>query len=274
MFPTHALAMMLFQAGDTPNSDQMKWLVIFVGVMAFCSFVQFLVFVGAGIAAMKVYKSISAEMDVLKAKALPIVASVQGVIDDNRPAVKKVTAKVQEIVDDATPKLKTVTGNVAQASDFVVAKLREYEGTIDEANQTLKDVNSKTRAQVSKVDGMVSSALKATSDVGNTIHRGIRTPVVEIAGVVNGVKAAIDVLVGRARGFASGSGAPPARGAVSGGGRYSSAAAQGHRATGPVPVPPAEAPVAPNPSSAVPPSPGAEAVVERFRNSEKIKPIY
>ena len=100
---------------------------------------------------------------------------------------------------------------------------------------------------------MVSSALKATSDVGNTIHRGIRLPVMEVAGVVNGLKAALDVLVGR-----SPSGATTSR-------SYSSGSKPG-----PVPVKTESAATRYemstfDPSSAVPASPGAEAVVEKFR---------
>jgi hypothetical protein len=287
MILVRMLSMVMFQGGDVPSSDGIHWLVIFVGVIAFCSFVQFLVFVGAAVGALKAYKSVSAEMAILKGKALPIVASVQGVIDDSRPAVKRVTAKVQEIVEDATPKVKVittkvqeiiedatpkvkvVTSNVADISDVVKTKVHDFEATLDKANQTLQDANSKTRAQVDRVDGMVASALKATSDMGNTIHRGIRMPVMEVAGVINGLKAGIDVLSGRAGSPGSkGSSSKDAfRGGSSGAGRHEGGSG---RANQPVPVSAGVEPA--NPSSAVAPSPGAEEVVERFR-SEKVKTI-
>ena len=223
------LSTVMFQTGESSGSDHSQLLVIFVGVIAFCSFVQFLVLVGAAIAALKAYKSVSAEIGVLKQKAMPLVDSVQ------------------TIVSDATPKVKKVTDNVVQVSEFVKTKLQAYEGTIDEANQTLKDANSKTRAQVARVDGMVSSTLKATSDLGTTIHKGIKTPVLEVAGVVNGLKAALDVLVGRSKGF--GAGQPQNR---------------SHGAPGPVRVPSAESAGSSHPSSNVAPSPGAAAVVDHL----------
>ena len=213
------LSVVLFQGGDGASSGQINWLLVFVGVIAFCSFVQFCVFVGAAIAALKAYKSVSAEINVLKGKTMPLVASVQGVItdirpkvnaisakvqeivEDSTPKVKVMTSKVQEIIEDATPKVKTVTTNVADISGIAKTKVQEFEATLGNANDTLREANSKTRAQVEKVDGMISSTLKATSDLGNTIHRGIRMPVMEVAGVVNGVKAALDVLVGKTRDF-------------------------------------------------------------------------
>ncbi len=245
MTPAHLMSVMLFQGGDA-SSDHFQLLVIFVGVIAFCSFVQFLVFVGAAIAGLRAWKSVSAEIEAVKQKAFPLVASVQ------------------TIVTDATPKVKKITENVVDVSEFVKGKVHQYEATIDEANQTVKEVNAKTRAQVARVDGMVSSTLKATSSLGNTIHHGIKTPVLEVAGVVNGLKAALDVLVGRSKGFDGGYSSERARAS----GRPFSGGAPG-----PVRVPDAGPAVSSHPSSNVAPSPGAAAVVDRIQ-AEKVKSIY
>ncbi len=293
MIPVRTLSMMLFQGGDAPGTDHMQWLVVFVGIIAFCSFVQFLVLVGAAIGALKAWKSISAEIQVVKQKAMPIVATVQGVVDDARPMVKKVTAKVQEIVEDATPKVKvvtakvqeimedatpkvkTITANVADISDVARTKVHDFQATLDKANETVREVNDKTRAQVSKVDGMVSSTLKATSDIGNTIHRGIRMPVMEVAGVVNALKAGLDVLVGRSGSSSKGSAGESGTGPGGFRGAREGSSAPGS-APGPVRVPPADpasSSVSSHPSSNVAPSPGAAEVVDKY-GSEKIKTIY
>ena len=49
-----------------------------------------------------------------------------------------------------------------------------------------------------RVDGMVSSALAATSHVAQNIHHSIRVPVNQVAGVVSGLKAGLDSLLGAA----------------------------------------------------------------------------
>jgi hypothetical protein len=48
---------------------------------------------------------------------------------------------------------------------------------------------------------MVTSVLDATTNITASVQRSIQTPVREFAGLMNGIKAGIDVLVGRARGF-------------------------------------------------------------------------
>lgn len=274
-------SMVLFQGGDVGGSDHSGLLVTFVGIIAFCSFVQFLVLVGAGVAALKAYKSVSAEIGVLKQKAMPIIGSVQQIVEDIRPKVsaisakvqeivedstpkvKVITTKVQEIVEDATPKVKTVTTNVADMSTVARNKVHEFEATLDKANETVRAANDKTRAQVDRVDGMVSSTLQATSNLGETIHRGIKAPVLEVAGVVKGVKAAMDVLIGKSD-FSGGSG------------HSSGQKRSGSSRPGPVPVPSSGSTGAStefDPSSGVAPSPGAAEVVERFRREQIINKL-
>ena len=276
-----ALALLLFQGGDLVNSDQFHLIVIFVGVIAFVSFVQFLVIIGAAIGAFKVWKGVTKEINLVKQKAFPVVASVQGVVDDLRPKVSAITGHVQEIVAEAKPKVKTVTANVADISGVVKSKVEEFGATLDKANGTLRDVNAKTQAQVDRVDGMVSSALKATSDLSNTVHRGIRAPVMEVAGVVNGVKAALDVLVGRGKAEGMSTSKPGSVRSFGGNGGNAPVAGTDYRpGAGPVPVPPrGESRGFPNtdevmsdPSSKVAPSPGAEEVLERYRATERSKP--
>jgi hypothetical protein len=51
---------------------------------------------------------------------------------------------------------------------------------------------------------MVTSVLNSTAEITESIQRGIKIPVREVNGLVNGLKAGLDVLVGRAKGFGSG----------------------------------------------------------------------
>ena len=170
-----AVLSMLLQGGETMSTDSQHWLVIFVGVIAFCSLVQFLVLVGAGIGMLKAWKSVSVLMTDFKQKSMPIIGNV------NR------------IVEDATPKVKTVTDNFAETSTVIRRQVADFNSTLTETNQTLKEANRKTQAQVARVDGMVASTLTSAGDIASTIQQGIRTPVREVAGLVNGLKAGLDV---------------------------------------------------------------------------------
>ena len=51
---------------------------------------------------------------------------------------------------------------------------------------------------------MVTSVLNTTADLAESIQRGVKAPVREISGILNGVKAGLDVLMGKVRGFGGG----------------------------------------------------------------------
>ena len=88
--------------------------------------------------------------------------------------------------------MKIITDNLAETSHVVRSKAQDFD-------TTLTDANAKTRAQVARVDGMVTAVLNTTSEISETIQRGLKVPAREFAGMMNGLKAGLDVLMGRSR---------------------------------------------------------------------------
>ena len=171
------VSMMWMQQGETVSTGNSVLLMVFVGIVALGSLVQAIVVIAMGIGAAKARKEVLAILQEVRGKAMPLIHSTQ------------------EIVTDLTPKIKQVSEDVVQTTHMVRAKVAEIDATVT-------DVNGKTRAQVDRVNGMVTSTLNATSDLAATVHHGIRVPVREVVGVVNGLKAGLDVLVGRSsKGF-------------------------------------------------------------------------
>ncbi len=171
------------QDGSLGSTDT-KLLTIFVGLVALAMVVQAAVVLALGIGAMKAQKKLLAVVDDLKKKAMPVIASAQ------------------DVVREATPKVRVVVDNVVETSHMVRNKVHDFEATLTTANEKLReatetfgDVNMKTRGQVNRVDGMITSALQATSELGTTIHKGIQAPVRQVAGMATGVKTSIDVLL-------------------------------------------------------------------------------
>jgi hypothetical protein len=115
----------------------------------------------------------------IRAKVMPIMETTHGVIQDT------------------APKMKIITENLVETSHVVRAKAAEFDVTASE-------LNAKTRAQAARVDGMVTSVLNTTADISDTLQRAVKVPVREFAGLVNGFKAGLDVLVGRAKEFGRG----------------------------------------------------------------------
>jgi hypothetical protein len=167
---------MWLQEPGSLSSGNSRLLMIFVGLVAVCMLVQALVVVVFAVGAMKSQKRMLSIAEELRTKAMPVIDSAE------------------DLFHDSVPKLKVLVENLAETSHIVRSKAQEFDATMSDANR-------KTRAQVARMDGMMSSALTATEALAESIHESIRVPVKQMAGVVNGFKAGLDVLLSKAKGF-------------------------------------------------------------------------
>jgi methyl-accepting chemotaxis protein len=170
---------MWLQDGDSLSSVNTKWLIIFVGLVAIAMVVQAIAVIVLAIGASKASKRALVMADDLKAKLMPILDTTQGVLHDS------------------APKVKIITENLVETSHVVRAKAQDFD-------VTATDVNTRTRAQAARVDGMVTSVLNTTAEITESLQKAVKVPVREFSGLVNGFKAGLDVLVGRAKGFGRG----------------------------------------------------------------------
>ena len=203
---SHPLATLAsFQAQDSINSGNSKLLMFFIAIAAIALLAQALVVVLIGIGLMKAQKELMAHVGEIKAKAMPLIATSHTLVNDLSPQIKDISRKVN-----------VITAHVEHIADLAKQKAEEFSPTFSAANQTVyqatqtaQDANRKTREQVSRVNGMVSSALDATARLGVAIEKGITVPGREVAGVISGLKVGLDTLLSGARAF--GSGAPVGR---------------------------------------------------------------
>jgi hypothetical protein len=170
---------MWLQEPESLSSGNTKLLIIFVGIVAFSMLAQAIALIVIAIGAAKARKRTLEIMEEVREKAMPVVIATQ------------------EIIRDAGPKVKVITENLVETTHMVRNKAREFDATASE-------LNMKTRAQAARVDGMVTSVLNTTADISETLQRAVKLPMREFTGLVNGFKAGVDVLVGRAKGFGSG----------------------------------------------------------------------
>ena len=170
---------MWLQDPDSLSSGNSRLLMVFVAMVAIALVVQAIALVVMAVGAAKARKRGLEIVEELRLKVMPILDSSHG------------------FIQDTAPKVKIITENFVETSHVIRAKAQEFDSTAS-------DLNSKTRAQVARVDGMVTSVLNTTSDISETVQRGIKVPLREVSGLVNGLKAGLDVLVGRTKGFGSG----------------------------------------------------------------------
>jgi hypothetical protein len=177
------LSGMWLQDPNSLSSGNSRLLMFFVGMVAIAMVGQAVALIVMAVGAGKARKRGLEIAEDLRVKVLPIITGTHEMIRDN------------------SPKVKVIAENFVEASHIIRNKAQEFD-------VTASDLNSKTRAQAARVDGMVTSVLNTTAEITDSIQRGIKIPVREVTGMVNGLKAGLDVLVGRAKGFGSGRNGP------------------------------------------------------------------
>jgi hypothetical protein len=172
------MSAMWMQDAGSLSSGNSKLLMFFVGMVAVALGAQAVALILMAVGAAKARKRVVEIAEEVRAKAMPLIESSH------------------EMLHDVRPKVKVITDNLVETSHIVRSKAQEFDVTAG-------DVNSRTRAQVARVDGMVTSVLNTTSEITDSLQKAMKVPVREFNGLVNGLKAGIDVLVGRSKGQAS-----------------------------------------------------------------------
>lgn len=176
---------MWLQSSDSISSGNSHLLMIFVGMVAAALTVQAIALIVMAVGAAKARKHGLEMAEDLKMKLLPLIAEAHA------------------MVRDTSPKLKVITENLVETSHVVRAKAAEFDAT-------MSDANDRARMQIARVDTMVGKTLTTTQELMATLENAVRVPVREVAGIVNGLKAGLDVLIGKAKhGF--GTRQPPER---------------------------------------------------------------
>ncbi len=165
------LAMWMQDPGSL-SSGNSTLLMIFVGLVAVAMLAQAVAVIGAVVGAAKARKQLIAIAEELRSKAVPVIDQAQAALHDLHP------------------KVRILTDNLVETSHLVRAQAQDFDATIAQ-------VNEKARAQTARVDDMVTSVLDTTSGIASSIQKGVQVPVREFQGIMNGLKAGIDVLVGR-----------------------------------------------------------------------------
>ena len=128
------------------------------------------------------------------AKLLHRVNSIADIVETKTGPILD---RTNVILQDLAPKVKSVSENADHISSTVRVKVEELGATMSELNDTMREINGRTRAQVRRADGIVTDALQATEEISHTVQNGIKGPVKQIAGIIAGVRAAVETLVAR-----------------------------------------------------------------------------
>ena len=146
-----------------------KLFLVFTALIVIAVLMQAIVLVVMAVGANKTQKKMLAIAEDLQAKAGPILDSTR------------------RILDDTAPKVKIISTNIVETSHLLRANAENL-------SRTVEDIATRVRMQTERVDGMVSTSLTGVSEVVAAVQRGVMAPVRQIQGMLNGLRAGLDVL--------------------------------------------------------------------------------
>lgn len=107
----------------------------------------------------------------VKTKALPTLDSAQALLADIRP------------------KLQVIADNLADTTSTVRDQMQRMDATVN-------DVVDRARLQVIRADDLLSRTLDRVEETSDMVHRTVVSPVRQFSGLIQGVTAGIEFLVG------------------------------------------------------------------------------
>lgn len=150
------------------NSTQ-TLLVVFIAIAAISILMQAGFTVAIFLGARKAQKKITTLADDVRLHALPAIMSSR------------------ELIQDLTPKLKSITENLTATTATLRSKTEQI-GVV------VGDVTEKAHVQASRVDGIVKGTLDQLTLAVQAIEHGIAVPVRQVNGIINGLRAGVDVM--------------------------------------------------------------------------------
>jgi uncharacterized protein YoxC len=159
---------MWIQAMDLAGTNRL--IMIFIGLVAIAMVVMAIAMIVIALTAAKAMKGLNATVDEMKGKVLPLIDVAMDISKTSR-----------SVLDDAAPKVKVITDNLVMASDTLAETSKSARAAVAQFDTTISDVNVRALRQVARVDGMLTSALTATSELAEAIGNGIRVPAQKIA---------------------------------------------------------------------------------------------
>lgn len=190
------------------SADAQKWIVIFLGVIAFSMLVQALIWIGVGIGALVALKKVKTAVDDVRNDIKTHAGEIKGKIYPVIDTVTHISHNAQAIIADATPKIKNATEHLVETSRVVRESAEKFSHTLRDSGEkishTVTDANQKTQRQVARVDGMVTAALDTTAEIVQTIEHGIKVPAQKIAHAATQARFIAEGVLDRVKAMASG----------------------------------------------------------------------
>ena len=165
-----------------------RLIMVFIGLVAVAMVVMAIALIVIALTASKAIKGMTARAEELAAKVLPLI-----------DVATEMSKTGQALLNDTAPKVKHITDSLVDASDTLAETSKAARSAVQQFDTTIADINVRTRQQVARVDGMVTSALTASIEAVETISRGLRILTQKIVAAAGQAKAFAEGLLAKIR---------------------------------------------------------------------------
>jgi hypothetical protein len=152
----------------------MDYLPIFVGVTAAAVVIQAGILVALFVAVKKSTSRMEALATEVKTKIMPTVDTAQSMLVEWRP------------------KMDNIASNVSETSTVV-------RGQVERLDATVTDIVDRTRLQVIRADELLNRTMDRIEETSDAVHRTVISPVRQLSGVIQGLTAGLEFLLGGER---------------------------------------------------------------------------
>jgi len=172
-----------------PDPARTNFLImIFIGLVAVAMVGMAIALIVVAVTVSKAIRGFNATTAELTGKVLPLI-----------DVATEMSRTGQALLNDTAPKVKRITDSLVDASDTLAETSKAARSAVQQFDTTIVDINVRTRQQVARVDGMVTSALTATIEAVETISRGLRIPTQKIVAAAGQAKAFAEGLLAKVR---------------------------------------------------------------------------
>ena len=95
----------------------------------------------------------------------------------------------QSMLLDLRPKIDTIANNVSETTTVV-------RGQLERIDATVTDVVDRTRLQVIRADELLNRTMDRIEETTDVVHRTVVSPVRQLSGLIQGLTAGLEFLLG------------------------------------------------------------------------------
>lgn len=117
-------------------------------------------------------------------------ARMQALADEVQRRALPTLDAAQSLLETTKPKLEELVANAAASSATIKSQLERLDATVN-------DVIDRTRLHVIRADELVTRTMDRVEETTDVIHHTVISPVRQVAGIVQGLTAGLETLLGR-----------------------------------------------------------------------------